>query len=423
MTATAAATAALLLLLITAALPAATAVGGRSASVGRPVLDPAWPGGGFPALPWASWSLRDSTTAVFLGNTSGSNDGAETAREATLGVVGLGWQYGLWNGRHQVFPGGLEVRQRAAAEALKALRPGVKVVVSGDIDVTFDAWRVSAELMSNGTLRREVFMTWPNGSVWTDNKWAGLWKQPWYNFSSAVAVDWWVNHGPIAAAMQDDSLDGIYLDGANGDEAFFRDNFPTDAALRGYQQAQARALSTAVSVWRQRRPNKWLGGYVAGTGSFKNPPGSSFESSALKASPSQCADRIRLLIQRSSWRNQTLIAYTGRTASWTCSGKPPSHDVYAVPCKLQHRPHDISASVGAFLISRGPSALLELAVQPERSLDYPAEYPALQHEPGHPLEQAREISAGVFQRRFSGLTVTFDCQHFNASFQRKTAQV
>eukprot|EP01050_Picozoa_sp_SAG11_P031863 SAG11_NODE_10085_length_857_cov_0.848285_2_plen_138_part_01 len=74
------------------------------------VSDPPWPGGGFPTLPWATWDLQASTAGFFLGNTSGPNSAAETGREASLGIVGLGWQLGLRraDGSAWAAPGGLE---------------------------------------------------------------------------------------------------------------------------------------------------------------------------------------------------------------------------------------------------------------------------------------------------------------------------
>ena len=74
------------------------------------ISDPPWPGGGFPPLPWATWDLQASTAGFFLGNTSGPNSAAETEREASLGIVGLGWQLGLRrpDGSAWAAPGGLE---------------------------------------------------------------------------------------------------------------------------------------------------------------------------------------------------------------------------------------------------------------------------------------------------------------------------
>ena len=216
------------ILLLSAVAAAATAV------AGVPAMDPAWPGGGFPPLPWGpNWRLEDAVTALFLGNTSGSNSAEEIAREAAgLGVVGLGWQLGLFDGSNLAPLGGLESKQAAAAAALKQQRPGVKVLVSGDIDVTFGAWDASMKAMRNDTLAYRLFMHRPNGSMWHDKPWGEYFEEPWYNFTDPVAADWWIHNGPIARAMADPNIDRVYLDGANTDDAFWTDNFASATEIK-----------------------------------------------------------------------------------------------------------------------------------------------------------------------------------------------
>jgi len=48
--------------------------------------------GGFPANPWHSWRMNQSTVAYFVGNASGMDSEAELGLEARLGYVGIGWQ-------------------------------------------------------------------------------------------------------------------------------------------------------------------------------------------------------------------------------------------------------------------------------------------------------------------------------------------
>jgi hypothetical protein len=191
-------------------------LGPASSSGGRldpAISDPAWPGGAFPPLPssWTTWDLRASTAGFFLGNTSGQNDTAESARETSLGVVGLGWQLGLRDGAAWAVNGGLESRQREAARLLKASGSAVKVMVSAELDCTSPQWEASAAAIRNRSLARRVFMHHPNGSLWLDHKWGGLFTQPWYNWSSPTAVRWWIDEGPIAEAMRDPNIDGVYL--------------------------------------------------------------------------------------------------------------------------------------------------------------------------------------------------------------------
>jgi hypothetical protein len=135
-------------------------------------------------------------------------------------------------------------------------------MVSGDVDWTFDAWNATAKALQNATLTRKLFMHRADGSIFEDKKWAGISPELWYNFSSAVAVEWWIEHGPIAAAMNNKDIDGVFLGGANADDEFFA-LFPTDAELRRYQDGQRKALASAVSTWRAKRPTKWLAGYAS----------------------------------------------------------------------------------------------------------------------------------------------------------------
>ena len=373
----------------------------------------------------------------FLGNTSGGNSAAETEREASLGVVGLGWQLGVHDsveggGGHWAAPGGLEQRQREAARAIKSLRPSVRVLVSAEIDATCALWAASDAAMANASLARRVFMTRPNGSLWLDRRYAGLFDQPWYNWSSPAAVQWWIDRGPIAAAMADPYIDGVYLDGADPDPAFYRDHFAEDpAGLRAFQGAQRAALALAVATWRRRRPDKWLGGYAAprvrGGGAQQAnhcPPGSCAGPEQLRlAGPEACAATMRLLISRSGWTNQTTVIAIPKKepaapwvplATWDCA--PPWWDQER--CRLRAT-RDPSPEVGAFLVVRGPSALLQVAMQPDHTVDYrdPARFPSLLLDPGaRPLGPAQETRPGVFERRWSKLDVRFDCGSYTANF-------
>jgi hypothetical protein len=87
-------------------------------------------------------------------------------------------------------------------------------------------------------------------------------------------------------------------------------------------------------------------------------------------------------------------------------------------CRLR-RSRDPAPEVGAFLVARGRSAILQIAMQPDRSLNYrdPTLFPSLLLEPGLPREaRAREIQPGVFERRWSKMLVRFSCANYSASF-------
>jgi hypothetical protein len=104
---------------------------------------------------------------------------------------------------------------------------------------------------------------------------------------------------------------------------------------------------------------------------------------------------------------------TAPVSTCSCDKPSPSHDPQN--CKLVSV-LDPAPYVAAFLITRGPSAVLQLAVQPARTLNYQTTFASLRIEPGVPLEGAREINPGVFQRKWSNGTAIFDCEHFNGTF-------
>lgn len=170
-------------------------------------------------MPWAnasdaaSWTMRAATFANFLGNDTGPMNAAMLLNSSELGLAGLGWQMGdhlPTDPASSINPqecGKLEERQRVAAIALKRLRPGVRVLASADIACTACFWSVSQAAMRNNSLANELFLHWPNGSLFLDS-WGDT-PAPWWNFSNPLAVDFWIHKGPIAAAMADPSIDGV----------------------------------------------------------------------------------------------------------------------------------------------------------------------------------------------------------------------
>ena len=181
--------------------------------------NPAWPTGGFPPLPWAdasdaaSWTMRAATFANFLGNDTGPMNPALLHNVSALGLAGLGWEMGdhlPTDPAGVINPqqiGKLEERQSVAAAALKRLRPGVRVLSSADIACTAAFWRVSQAAMANASLAAQLFLHWPNGTLFLDS-WGDT-PAPWWNFSNPVAVDFWIQQGPIATAMADPNIDGV----------------------------------------------------------------------------------------------------------------------------------------------------------------------------------------------------------------------
>ena len=131
---------------------------------------------------------------------------------------------------------------------------------------------------------------------------------------------------------------------------------------------------------------------------------------------SQCAPTIRALIATSGRSNQTTMVEPAAVATFKCSNMDWTKPSASWRCGLVSTA-DPAPYVGAFLIGRGPSAAFQVAVQPLFMLDYAATFPSLRIEPGLPKGPATEATPGVFVRHFANLTVRFDCNHFNASFE------
>lgn len=240
-------------------------------------------------------------------------------------------------------------------------------------------------------------------------------------------MEWWIEQGPIAEAMRDPYVDGCYLDGADPDDNFYTENFNTAEDLAAFKFAQQQALAKAVTTWRARTPLKWLGGYAAPRVKREQranhcPPGScAGPEQLLLSGPAACAATMRLLISRAGWDNQTVIVTT----------RHHPHDVLAVAtfrCKppwwsqrcVVNSTRDPAPEVAAFLVARGSSALFQVVVQPPApSLNYrnSSDFPSLSLDPGVPLEvHAREIREGTFERRWSRVTVLFDCGSYTGTF-------
>ena len=87
--------------------------------------------------------MQSSTVAYFVGNGTGMNAPDENAAEARLGVAGLGWQL---NGSASNWTT-LEEAEVATARRLKALRPGVKVLVGRNTEVVAPFYRSVARYL------------------------------------------------------------------------------------------------------------------------------------------------------------------------------------------------------------------------------------------------------------------------------------
>eukprot|EP01043_Picozoa_sp_COSAG02_P022426 COSAG02_NODE_1166_length_14154_cov_19.442191_4_plen_209_part_00 len=169
--------------------------------------------GGFPALP-VSWNtssgkLSDSVVSYFLGNSTGMNSPTELAAQAQFGIVGIGWQL-----NQAAEPGRLQQYELETAKALKALRPGIKVMVSRNTEAAAFFWDSCREKMVDPS----------TADYWTQCRGkpcAQDWSAPgsrnhsstvtpgyYYNYSNPALVDWWVK-SYVGTALASPLIDGV----------------------------------------------------------------------------------------------------------------------------------------------------------------------------------------------------------------------
>ena len=99
--------------------------------------------GGLLPLPWPTdWSVNGSIASYFVGNASGYNSEQETAAGSELGVYGIGWE--LDNiPTHNT---DIEPAELAAAAALKARNPAMKIGVTRNSVVATTFWNTARKV-------------------------------------------------------------------------------------------------------------------------------------------------------------------------------------------------------------------------------------------------------------------------------------
>lgn len=332
--------------------------------------------GGFPANPWASWAMNQSTAAYFVGNASGMDNPSELGAEIRLGYVGVGWQL---NNKASNFSH-LEKYELEEAARLKALRPGVRVGVLRNTEVATVFWDSARARMFDP--ETQDFWTQCDGKPC-----AGTWSSPagntvkyYFNFSNPRAADWWVREY-VGQAVNESAFDGVYFDCSCNKVPGVTDQarFQADA-----QAAFDRALQLI------RDAGKWASDW--------NSDGS--------LDQSDCTKQVRewMGIGTQSFRTLQVLgqAFVKRAGA------------SATPQQMV----EINNTMAAFLISRGPSAMLELPVLGAyEDMESYVWSPLLDANFGKPLAAASETSMGVFQRNFSRVSVALDCNTYTSTFR------
>lgn len=320
--------------------------------------------GGFPIMPWQRYQMNQSAVGYFLGNASGMESHKELMAESRLGVVGLGWQLSNIPSHYS----NLEVYELEEARRLKSMRPDVKVMLTRETEVTTFFYNMSKEKMYNPDT--QDFWTQCGGKpckgVWGSP--AGNTPKYFFNFSNPRLADWWVNEFVIGAA-KNDLIDGIYFDcscGAPPGDGLDQEKMQEDA-----QKSFDRAVQLLAGM------GKWASAW--------NSPAGSIRAGAT------CASQMR---------------------QWIAQGIADKNTL-----QIQVNKQVEDQEIAAFLIARGPSAVMEFPVL--GAYGAAVEYgwnPLMDEDFGVPLDKATENPAHVFTRRWSNATISLNCAMWKATF-------
>jgi hypothetical protein len=355
----------------------------------KPASDPGWPvgwgfasHGGFPALPaaWQSYSLQESTVGFFLGNASGMDSAAEEKAEVRLGVVGIGWQLNNIPSHHS----NLETFEIEEAQRLKALRPGVRVMLTRESEATTTLYNsAKAKMFDPATQDWWVQCgNAPCNGTW--NSPAGNTPKYFFNFTNRDAADWWVNEF-IGAPLRSPLVDGIYFDSAP--VAGPPDHGNGQGGGPGRADAQAafdRALKLIASM------GKWASAWNNDGQSLF--PKQGLQPDAKDYSRDSCSSLMK---------------------EWIRLGRRTSHTLQIQVGTLAPR----NETLAAFLVARGASAILEYPIGGTYSTASDYGFPALMAADfGKPAGDALEVHPGVFRREWTKATVELDCHDLSSSF-------
>lgn len=330
--------------------------------------------GGTPPLPGklhSRYFLNQSVVGYFVANNTGLANPVELAAEARLGIMGIGW-----NLNHIVtsVSGGLEQYEIQQAAALKKFRPDIGVMVLRNTEVVSTFWTAfrEAENKSSLWLQRPAGSGKPISEPWgtDDPRSGGPTPKYFLNFSNPATRTWWL-YKYVTPALDQPDIDGVYTDCSCGNARGYR---PTMAEWKGRQIAFDAALSLA------RSKGKWFSAWTGAAVTH------------APKSTGDCADVMARLLQEGRQQNHTMQLYSG----------------FSVP----------QTTLAAFLITRGPSAVITLQPydRPMTKTPFVLEGVDLNADPGIPLGQGKADTTGkIFTRLYTKAIVSLDCSTFTAN--------
>ena len=375
----------------------------------QPNLCPGWEWrthGGLPPLPWGpNWGMRNSTIIYFVGSPMGLENQIELAAGSQVAYHGIGWEQNNIPANYTH----LEEAEIAVAQALKALRPHIKVGVTRNSVVATTFWDTAKEHMLSPA--SNDFWLQCDGKPCTAT-W-GL-DEPckyspasrcnptsyMFNFSNPDFQDWYI-YKYIGEAANNSLFDGIYFD------AGVDVSVASGLNITQYYIDSQRVFDRAYALIRAK--GKWVSSW-AGYGT------------QLEITNETCASTMSTWLAAGASEGHTFQAFSmafnkvERHRPGSCGHAKEGQDHQVAEPSWPHSPRDQNATVAAFMIARGPSAYLELSVYGAyfcaSDLTFP---PILETDYGAPTGAGR-VSGTVYSREYEGGTVSLDCATWTSTF-------
>jgi hypothetical protein len=305
----------------------------------------------------------------------------ELAAEVRLGIVGIGWQLNNVPSNHS----DVEKYELEEARKLKKLRPEVKVMLTRESQATTTLYASAKAKMED-----------PDCQDWWvlcgDAPCKGTWYSPagntpkyFFNFSNPKAADWWVDEF-IGKPLSNPLIDGIYFDSA---PAFGPPDDGDEWQGGGPGRVDAQAAFDRVLKLIESK-NKW-------TSAWNNNGQALFPKNGLQPDA----------------HDDTSASCSSKMKQWIAVGKANQHTLQ-INVGTETPRNEILA---AFLIARGPSAVLEYPIGGTYSSATAYGFPHIMSADfGVPAGDALELHPGVFQRTWTKATVGLNCKTLAASF-------
>lgn len=347
--------------------------------------------------------MNRSTVGYFLGKATGLDDHKELDAGTMLGYYGIGWELANipFNYTH------LEAAENATAKALKALRPDLKVGVTRNSVVATTFWDTARERMQDPASASFWLQC---GATPCTAKWgldepcpgrphpSDCWPTSYmFNWSDPGFQEWYV-YEYIGEAANNSLIDAVYFD-AGVDVSVAPGLDP-----QGYIRDSQATFDRAAALLRSK--GKWASSWV----------GHGNEGEITNAT---CTATMEAWLRRAA-SGHTLVPIT---YAFDKCFRHPCHDGQAGGSNpgWHHSPTDQNNTVAAFMIARGPSALLQLHVHGAyawaEDMHFP---PILRADYGRPLAPAATVREGVYSREYERATLTLDCGRWESSFELKS---